>query len=68
MAYARKALNERIDPHELINNYLIPASNIVGEKFEKRKIFIPEMMMAAKSMQACVDLLKPLLGKDRDRI
>jgi methanogenic corrinoid protein MtbC1/uroporphyrinogen-III decarboxylase len=64
---ARKALDERVDPHELINRYLIPALNIVGEKFEKRDIFIPEMMMSAKTVQACVDLIKPLLGKDGNR-
>jgi methanogenic corrinoid protein MtbC1 len=67
LVHAGNALNERTDPHELINSYLIPALNIVGEKFEKREIFIPEMMMAAKSMQACLDLIKPLLRKDGNR-
>jgi len=64
LEYTRKALDRGADPQEIINRYLIPALNVVGERFEKKKIFVPEMMMAAKSMQACVDLLTPLLKKD----
>ena len=59
----QKALDRGADPQEIINRYLIPALNVVGERFEKKKIFVPEMMMAAKSMQACVDILTPLLKK-----
>lgn len=62
----KQALDEGVDPHHIINNYLIPALNIVGDKFEKRQIFVPEMMIAAKSMQDCVDLIKPLLTTESD--
>jgi len=61
VTYTKEALDGGADPQEIINGYLIPALNIVGEKFEKKKIFVPEMMMAAKSMQACVDLVTPHL-------
>ncbi|MCJ7683465.1 MAG: dihydropteroate synthase, partial [Desulfobacteraceae bacterium] len=64
--YTKKALDQGADPQDIINNYLIAGLNIVGEKFEEKKIFVPEMMMAAKSMQACVDLAKPLLEKEGD--
>lgn len=64
--YTQKALDQGADPQDIINNYLISGLNIVGEKFEKKKIFVPEMMMAAKSMQACVDLVTPLLKKGED--
>jgi len=63
--YTQKALEQGADPQEIINRYLIPGLNTVGERFEKKKIFVPEMMMAAKSMQACVDLLTPLLKKEK---
>ncbi len=62
--YTRKALDRGADPQEIINGYLIPGLNKVGEKFEQKRIFVPEMMMAAKSMQACVDLVTPHLKKD----
>jgi len=61
---SRKALDRGVDPQGIINTYLIPALNVVGERFEKKKIFIPEMMMAAKCMRACVDLIKPLMKAD----
>ncbi|MCD4716141.1 MAG: dihydropteroate synthase [Desulfobacterales bacterium] len=64
--FTQKALDRGADPQDIINNYLIAGLNIVGDKFEKKKIFVPEMMMAAKSMQACVDLVSPLLKKDQD--
>lgn len=57
----RRALEKGIDPQEIIQGTLIPALNLVGERFENRKIFVPEMMISAKAMQACVDLVKPHL-------
>lgn len=59
----QKVISEGIDPESVINSYLIPALGVVGYRFEKKEIFVPEMMIAAKSMQACVDLLKPLIKK-----
>ncbi len=67
-ALTQKALDGGADPNEIIDCYLIPALNTVGERFEQRKIFIPEMMMSAKSMQACVDLIKPLLKRESAKI
>jgi methanogenic corrinoid protein MtbC1/uroporphyrinogen-III decarboxylase len=67
-ALTQKALDGGADPQDIIDHYLIPALNAVGERFEQRKIFIPEMMMSAKSMQACVDLIKPLLKRESEGI
>jgi methanogenic corrinoid protein MtbC1/uroporphyrinogen-III decarboxylase len=57
----QKALDEGADPNQLIDETLIPALNAVGDRFERREIFVPEMMMSAKTMQACVDLIRPTL-------
>jgi len=57
----RRVLENGTDPQEIIQGTLIPALNVVGERFENRKIFVPEMMVSAKAMQACVDLVKPHL-------
>ncbi len=53
-----------MDPEFIINSCLIPALAVVGNRFEKKEIFVPEMMIAAKSMEACMDLLKPLMKKE----
>ncbi|MBI5583191.1 MAG: dihydropteroate synthase [Deltaproteobacteria bacterium] len=59
----RRVLEQGSDPQEIIQGTLIPALNVVGERFENRKIFVPEMMVSAKAMQACVDLVRPHLGR-----
>ncbi len=61
-----KAISEGMDPERIINTYLIPALGVVGDRFEKKEIFVPEMMIAAKAMEACMDLLKPLMNKETD--
>jgi 5-methyltetrahydrofolate--homocysteine methyltransferase len=62
--FTHQAIQEGYDPELIINQYLISGLNLVGEKFQKREFFIPEMMISAKTMQACVDLLKPLITKE----
>ena len=63
----QKALDDGADPEEIINGYLIPALVTVGDRFEKRQCFVPEMMLAAKTMQGCVDLITPFLSKESDK-
>jgi 5-methyltetrahydrofolate--homocysteine methyltransferase len=63
MDLTQLAMDEGADPQDLIDRVLIPALNVVGDRFQRREIFVPEMMIAAKSMQSCVDLLKPLIKK-----
>jgi 5-methyltetrahydrofolate--homocysteine methyltransferase len=64
MDLTKQALDDGVDPNSLIDHYLVPALNVVGDRFEKKEIFVPEMMIAAKAMQACVDLVKPLIKKE----
>lgn len=40
------------------------AMDVIGEKFQKQEVYVPEMLVAAKSMQRGVGVLKPLLGGD----
>ncbi|MDZ7700174.1 MAG: dihydropteroate synthase [Deltaproteobacteria bacterium] len=67
VALTREALKGGMDAQEIINTYLIPGLNVVGERFEKKEIFVPEMMISAKTMQACVDELTPLLKQQSDK-
>ncbi|MBU1276360.1 MAG: corrinoid protein, partial [Proteobacteria bacterium] len=55
------ALDDGADPNSLINDYMIEAMKEVGARFEAKKIFVPEMMIAARTMQAGLDVIKPLL-------
>ena len=44
-----------------ILNAMIDAMSVVGDKFTKNEIFVPEMLVAARAMQKGVEVLKPLL-------
>lgn len=59
---AVRELCENTDPMEIINNYLIPALDSAGEKFEKGKIFLPQLILTAGSAQACFEVLKEKLS------
>ncbi|WP_455391821.1 corrinoid protein [[Eubacterium] cellulosolvens] len=56
----KKALDEKIDLNEIINNGLIAGMNVIGERFKNNEIFIPEVMISAQAMHAGMDILKPL--------
>lgn len=48
-------------PQQILNEGLIPAMSIVGEKFQKGEFYISEMMISARAMYAGLNLVKPLL-------
>lgn len=51
------------DPIEIINDGLIAGMSIVGQRFKEGDMFVPEVLMAAKTMQAGVDMVKPLIAE-----
>jgi len=59
-----KALGEKIDPHILINDYMIRAMDEVGARFERFEYFIPQLLMSAKAMKGAMALIRPLLVGD----
>lgn len=50
------------DAMEIINDMLIPALDVVGEKFEKGKIFLPQLIMAADVAKVCFDEVKNFIS------
>jgi methanogenic corrinoid protein MtbC1 len=56
---AKKALEDGIKPDEILENALIPAMANVGNKFTKKEIYVPQMLMAAKAMNSAMIHLKP---------
>ncbi len=59
-----KALGEKIDPHILINDYMIRAMDEVGARFQRFEYFIPQLLMSAKAMKGAMALIRPLLIGD----
>jgi len=59
--FTRQALSEGVSPATVIQEGLIPAMAIVGDKFKNGDIFVPEMLVAARAMKAGLAILKPLM-------
>jgi methanogenic corrinoid protein MtbC1 len=56
---AKIALDEGIKPDDILENALIPAMANVGNRFSKKEIYVPQMLMAAKAMNSAMAHLKP---------
>ena len=56
---ARRALDEGAKPDELLDDALVPAMERVGDKFNRKEIYVPQMLMAAKAMNSAMVHLKP---------
>lgn len=56
---ARQALDKGLKPDELLDNALIPAMAVVGDRFSRKEIYVPQMLMAAKAMNGAMKHLKP---------
>ena len=55
----QKLMEAGEDPQTILNQGLIAAMDIVGDRFAQGKMFVPQMLRSAKTMQRCVELLKP---------
>lgn len=57
----REALGAGVLAQELLNDYLLPAINEVGELFDKGKYFLPQLISSAETMKLSIGILEPLL-------
>ena len=57
----RQALNEGITPKNILKEGLIHGMSIIGKKFKKNEVYVPEVLIAARAMHAGMDVLKPKL-------
>ena len=62
-AAVQGALDEGTPAPEILNT-MIDAMGVVGEKFKRNEIFVPEMLVAARAMKKGVEILKPHLAGD----
>lgn len=60
----KKVIDAGKKPDEIINESLIPAINEVGELFNKKKYFLPQLIGSANTMKHAIDYLEPLLEKN----
>lgn len=57
----KDALDNNIPALSILNEGLVPAMSIIGDKFSESEIYIPDVLIAARAMQFGMDILRPLL-------
>jgi 5-methyltetrahydrofolate--homocysteine methyltransferase len=54
----QEALRQGVSPEIILREGLIAGMNIIGERFKKGELFVPEVLLAARAMQAGMNILK----------
>jgi 5-methyltetrahydrofolate--homocysteine methyltransferase len=61
LQYVKEALDKGYQAVDILDKYLVPAINYVGELYEKRIYFLPQLMMSAETMKTAFSYLEPML-------
>lgn len=57
----RQAIDQGLPAQQILEEGLLSGMSVIGEKFKNNEIFVPEVLVAARAMNAGSELLKPLL-------
>jgi 5-methyltetrahydrofolate--homocysteine methyltransferase len=57
----QQALDQNIVPSKILSDGLVSGMDIVGDKFRRDELFMPEVLISAKAMQAGMEILRPKL-------
>ncbi|HYN42564.1 MAG TPA: corrinoid protein [Thermoanaerobaculia bacterium] len=63
-AGTQAALAAGIAPEDILRNAFLAGMAVVGEEFGRREIFLPDVLLAARAMQAGMEILRPHLARD----
>ena len=61
-ALVTQALESGVEPEVILNEGLVSGMNVIGEKFKQNEVFVPEVLVAARAMNAGLKILKPALS------
>lgn len=66
-ALTQEILNEGVSPHDVIEKGLMEGMNLVGDKFENREYFLPDLLVAAEAVKRATEIIKPHLKGEKGR-
>ena len=66
-AITKQALADGVDPLKLVNEYMVPAMDEVGRRFEANEYFVPELLISARAMKSALEIIRPLLTARGDQ-
>jgi methylmalonyl-CoA mutase cobalamin-binding domain/chain len=61
-AQTQGLVDEGKSARQILDNALLPGMEVVGQRMKSGECFIPEVLLSARTMQSCLDMIKPLLG------
>ena len=61
-ALVEKALGEGSAPGDVLNDGLLAGMSVIGERFKKNEVYVPEVLIAARAMKAGMEILQPQLA------
>ncbi len=62
-ALVPQALEEGIPAQQIVEEGLLAGMSVIGEKFKNNEVFVPEVLVAARAMNAGTEILKPYLSE-----
>jgi len=57
----KEAIDGGVSPAEILNNGLVAGMSVIGERFKKNEVYIPEVLIAARAMKSAMEILQPRL-------
>lgn len=58
----QQAIDEGVEPEKILSEGLLSGMSVIGEKFKNNEVYIPEVLVAARSMNMGAQVLKPYLA------
>lgn len=68
LSLTRKAVEEHIEPQEILNQALLPAIGEVGDLFDCGKYFLPQLIASAETMKKAIEYLEPMLKAEGEQV
>ncbi len=62
-ALVEQAAKEGAPPEDILNKGLLSGMSVIGARFKKNEVYVPEVLIAARAMKAGMEILKPLLAE-----
>lgn len=59
--HLKEALEAGIDPEQLLNEGLIKGMDVLGDRWKRNEVFVPEVLIAARALTSALEVLKPVL-------
>jgi 5-methyltetrahydrofolate--homocysteine methyltransferase len=66
--HVQEAVDEGVSAETILNDGLVAGMNVVGRKFKNNEFYVPEVLIAARAMNAGMEILEPALVKSGTKL